>query len=86
MRRFLESEIWTDPKVRQLEPLGKLLLVYLINNDLGHMSGIYVLPEILITSQTGIKQTEFDKQWKALSMLDIAHRDQSTETVWWSTC
>ena len=58
MDRSFSSELWSDPRIKRIEPYGKLLFNFLFTNDLSHMSGIYVLPEILVLSQTGLTQKQ----------------------------
>jgi len=81
MDRSFSSELWSDPRIKRIEPYGKLLFNFLFTNDLSHMSGIYVLPEVLVLSQTGLTQKQLDVQWDALSAEGLAFRDKDTETV-----
>ncbi len=39
--RVIEDRFWTDPWVRGLTPLERLLFLYLVTNRHGHSSGIY---------------------------------------------
>ena len=80
MYRTLETALWTDPKVRQVPPMAKLLFVYLITNNHAHVSGIYYLPDLLITHETGIKG--IDTLSDTLSIHKLVRRDKNTEVYW----
>ena len=80
MYRTLETALWTDPKVRQVPPMAKLLFVYLITNNHAHVSGIYYLPDLLITHETGIKG--IDTLSDTLSIHKLVLRDKNTEVYW----
>ncbi len=54
MYRTICTQLWTDKKVQQLGVSGKLLFCYLITNPHSHLSGIYYLPQELITKEAGL--------------------------------
>ena len=80
MYRTLETALWTDPKVRQVPPMAKLLFIYLITNNHAHVSGIYYLPDLLITHETGIKG--IDTLSDTLSIHKLVEHDHTTEVFW----
>jgi len=78
--RTVEGKFWSDPAVVQLTPRGKLLMLYLITNMHSHLSGVYYLPQALITVETGIDDAPSDTpsdtlsaSLDTLSRLELAH-------------
>lgn len=82
MYRTIASSFWTDPKVKHLNSGGKLLLLYLITNPHTHVSGIYVLPRVVIQLETCIAGKGIDTLCDTLSSLEIALFDPSKDVVW----
>lgn len=82
MYRVIETSTWADPRVKQLDPEGKLLFLYLITNSHAHVGGIYYLPDVLIRLETGIKRKKLDTLWDTLSQLGLTCRDRASEVVW----
>lgn len=80
MYRNIHTSIWTDPKVRELQPTAKLFFVYLITCPHAHLSGIFYLPDILIAHETGLKGLA--SLWDTLSIGYLVHRDRVSEIVW----
>lgn len=81
MFRTIETSIWDDPKVINLPPLGKLLFAYLITNRHSHLSGIYYLPDSLISTETGIQHKNLDTLWDTLSDSGLSWNDKKTHVV-----
>jgi hypothetical protein len=82
MYRTIDTACWTDPKVKELTPDGKLLFLYLITNDHSHMTGIYHLPLSYAAHETGLKRRELDTLCHTLSRVGLAHYDRVFEVVW----
>jgi hypothetical protein len=82
MYRTIDTAIWTDPKVRQLDAEGKLLFAYLITNSHAHVSGIYYIPNEIISLETSIKIRGIDTLWHTLSRLGLVRRDEERSVVW----
>jgi hypothetical protein len=80
--RTLDASFWTDPKVRSLNPSGKLALLYLITNPHSHVSGIYVLPRAYAIHDTGLDGPTLDTLYDILSKLGIGSFDRENEVVW----
>lgn len=80
--RTINTSFWTDPKVRQLAPDGKLLMLYLITCPHTNVGGIYYVPEIVVLHETGMKKNALDTLWNTLSKLGLVLRDHQTEVVW----
>ena len=82
MYRSIETKLWTDPKVRELTPLHKLLFIYLITNTHTHVSGIYYMPKVLIQHETGLSMPEVERGIDTLSRGYLCRYDTTTEVVW----
>lgn len=54
-KRMIDTKFWTDDYVlNQLNPIDKLLYLYLITNPYTDISGVYELPIKLMSVETGI--------------------------------
>lgn len=82
MYRTIDTSLWDDPKVKKLEPLAKLLFMYLITNRHAHVSGIYYLPPILAAHETGLTAARLDTLLNTLSGPGLARFDRETSVVW----
>lgn len=80
--RNIDSSFWTDPKIRKLDPLNKLLALYLITNPHSHLSGIYYIDDGAIARETNIPQRRLDTLWDTLSDGGFARRDHTLQIVW----
>lgn len=80
--RTLKVSFWRDPKVRQLDPVTKLLFLYFITNEHSHVSGLYYLPVTLIEHETGIKGIPLRKGMDNLSKGYLVRFDPENDTVW----
>lgn len=52
--RYLNTKFWNDGYVSELDPIEKLLFIYLLTNEHTNISGIYEIPLKLIAIETGI--------------------------------
>jgi hypothetical protein len=82
MYRTIDTTTWLDPKVRRLTPEGKLLFVYLFTNSHTHVCGLYYLPVLLISHETGIKESRLDTLLDTLSRVGLVSWDRVSEVVW----
>jgi len=80
--RTIDAAFWTDPKVKQLPPDGKLLLLYFITNPHTHVSGIYVLPGVMVQHETGLTKPKLDTLCNTLSSLGFCQFDTALEVIW----
>src|SRR3990167_5066439 len=53
-KRYITTEFWRDSFIDDLDPIEKLLFLYLICNPATNLCGIYQLPLRIIASDTGI--------------------------------
>lgn len=82
MYRTIDTSLWTDPTVKRLPPLAKLLFIYLITNGHTHVSGLYFLPMMYVAHETGIPLAELDTLFDTLSGADLVKIDPDRELVW----
>lgn len=82
MYRTIDTKFWTDPKVRKLDPLGKLMALYLVTNPHAHLGGIYYLSDHAVIAETGISRRNLDTLWDTLSDSGFAIRDTDLDIVW----
>jgi hypothetical protein len=61
-----DTECWNDPWVQKLQPLAKLLFVYLWTNVHRNISGIYVITPETISFETGLTRDQVDALWPCL--------------------
>jgi hypothetical protein len=80
--RYIDSKVWSDPKMRKLPPNGKLLFLYFITNPHTHVSGIYYLPKAIMVHESGLKKSELDTLCHTLSSLEMVRFDDEKEIVW----
>ncbi len=82
MYRTVDTATWTDPKIKLLDPDGKLLFLYLFTNQHSHVSGIYYLTIPTILHETGIKKGVLKRRLDTLSELGLARFDPENEVIW----
>lgn len=54
-QRYLDTKFWSDGYVSKLDPVEKLLFVYLMTNERTNLAGIYELPPKYMAVETGIE-------------------------------
>lgn len=59
--RMVNTRLWNDSFVSQLDPIEKLLFIYFITNEHTNISGIYELPLKIAALETGIDESMFKK-------------------------
>lgn len=59
--RMLNTRIWSDNWMSQLDPIEKLLFLYFLTNSYTNISGIYEMPVKIAAVETGIDPTMIDK-------------------------
>lgn len=53
-QRLISSDLWTDPWVRSVNPLDRLLIVYLISNSHANISGVYEISDDVMAFEVGL--------------------------------
>jgi len=82
MYRIIQSTLWTDPKIKKLDPKTKLLFMYLITNPHAHVSGIYYLPRPFIAHETGLSDEEVKEGIETLSRGYLVATDTQNDLIW----
>ncbi len=82
MYRTIAASFWTDPKVKGMNPVERLVVLYLITNPHTHVSGIYALNLGYASLDLGLKEREVKSALDTLSRLGIALYDQDKDIVW----
>ena len=60
--RMINTRLWNDGWVREkLNPLDRLVFIYLLTNEHTNISGIYELPISTMSFETGIEKEELNK-------------------------
>lgn len=60
-QRYINTKLWNDTYVAKLDPIEKLLFVYLLTNEHTNISGVYELPFKIMAVETGIDESMFKK-------------------------
>jgi hypothetical protein len=60
-KRFIDTKIWSDAWINNLDPVEKLLFLYLLTNEKTNVAGIYELPIKIMAVETGIEKEMIDK-------------------------
>lgn len=82
MYRTVDTKFWTDPKVRRLPPMEKLLFLYCLTCPHSHVSGIFYLPLVLIQHETGLPLEEVEYGIDTLSEAYLIRFDTTNEVLW----
>ncbi len=82
MYRTIDAAIWSDQKVRKLNPSERLLFIYFITNPHTHVSGIYYLPDLIAQHETGLTAKQLSSGSDTLSRLGFCRFDPLNELVW----
>jgi len=60
-QRYVNTRFWNDTYVSVLDPIEKLLFIYLLTNEHTNISGVYELPFKIMAVETGIDESMFKK-------------------------
>ena len=80
--KTISESFWTDPKVRNLTPIDKLLFLYLISNPHSHYSGLYYLPPTFISEEIGVSVKAVLEGLGNLESINILRYDKVNSVVW----
>lgn len=59
--RMINTRIWSDSWYSNLDPIEKLLFIYLLSNTYTNISGIYEIPLKVVAVETGIDPSMIEK-------------------------
>ena len=87
MRNFamVRSQFWTGRTGKTITSAGKearIMATYLLTCDHANMIGLYRLPMLYATEETGLTRREVATALKQLSAVGFAHYDDVAEYVW----
>jgi hypothetical protein len=60
-QRYINTRLWNDSYVSDIDPLEKLLFVYALTNEHTNISGFYEIPLKIISIETGIEVSMLKK-------------------------
>lgn len=60
-QRYINTRFWNDTYVSNLDPIEKLMFIYLLTNEHTNISGVYEVPEKIIAIETGIDVSMINK-------------------------
>lgn len=82
MYRTIDAKFWHDQKITKLSKDAKFFMLYLVTNPHSHLCGLYYLPSVMATHESGLKKSELDTLWHTLSSAGLAYRDDENQVVW----
>lgn len=87
MRAFasIAPTIWTSETGREWRRLGasyQVLGLYLITNPHANIYGLYYLPMVIVTEETGLQRATVVKVLQAFADQEYARYDEPSEWVW----
>jgi hypothetical protein len=56
-QRYVDTKLWSDSYISKLDPIEKLLFIYLMTNERTSLAGIYELPLKYMSVETGIESS-----------------------------
>ena len=81
--RQVHSKMWGKDKwFLDVEPLHKLLFIYLFTNEAASFSGLYELPLKVMEFETGLTKEVIEEGFDYFSSKDKAYYDEETSVVW----
>ena len=60
-QRYVDTKFWSDTWASNLDPVEKLLFLYLLTNERTNIAGVYELPVKLMANETGIEKEMIEK-------------------------
>lgn len=63
---MVNTRMWNDSFISNLDPISKLLFVYFLTNEHGNICGIYELPLKIAAMETGIDETMFRRLFRRM--------------------
>lgn len=75
--RPIYKKIWKDPDFQELEPIDKLIFIYLCTNDATTESGIYPLTTRTLANETGIELSTVCERLKNGFFKNVFYDDEN---------
>lgn len=60
-QRYVNTKVWSDDWISHLDPIEKLLFLYLLTNERTNICGLYELPLKFMAVETGIEKDMVEK-------------------------
>lgn len=60
-QRYINTKLWSDNWITNLDPVEKLLFIYLLTNERTTIAGIYELPVKIMAVETGVEKEMIEK-------------------------
>ena len=60
-KRYLDTKFWSDGYIEELDPIEKLLFLYLLTNERTNVAGIYELGPRIMSTETGIEKSMVER-------------------------
>jgi len=60
-QRYINTKLWSDNWISDLDPVEKLLFLYILTNERTNIAGIYELPLKIMAVETGIEKDMIEK-------------------------
>ena len=60
-QRYINTKFWSDTWISNLDPIEKLLFLYLLTNERTNIAGVYELPLKIMAVETGIEKEMIEK-------------------------
>ena len=60
-QRYINTKLWSDGWISNLDPVEKLLFLYLLTNERTTIAGVYELPLKIMSVETGIEKEMIEK-------------------------
>jgi len=79
--KTIHETFWTDPKLKKLSPINRYLFCYLITCPSAHFSGLFYLPEKLMSVETGIDDRGIGRGMDTLMDTQICQYDDERDIV-----
>lgn len=78
----IHETFWTDPKIKQLQPFERYLLLYFITNPHAHQTGIYYLPKYFMLTETALSEQNLDPCLNTLISNNLIKYDSDLNIIW----
>ena len=78
--RQIDTELWTDPRVKALDVNARLLFMWSLTNPHTHPGGIYSAPLLYMAHETGLSGPAVDKALGRLA--GLVEYDREREVIW----
>jgi len=79
---LVEARVWKDPKVRALDPNGRLVWLWILTNRAANFSGVYELSVETASNDTGLSRKAVAESLALIEAAGMIRRDPDLGAVW----